>query len=87
MTRRCKSVIDLDQPATPGAEKPRISDCGAAVHTARKRILLLGTAGGSLVHFLRHYLPTPRFTAVDIDTELIEKMLELDILPSRRKRI
>lgn len=45
-------------------------------------VLLLGTAAGSLVHFLRHYLPAARLDALDIDTELVEKMLELEILPA-----
>ena len=47
-----------------------------------RSILLLGTAAGSLVHFLRHYLPEARLTALDIDAELIEKMLQLQILPA-----
>lgn len=47
-----------------------------------KSILLLGTAAGSLVHFLRHYLPQARLTAVDIDIELVEKMLQMKILPA-----
>ena len=47
-----------------------------------KSILLLGTAAGSLVHFLRHYLPQSPLTAVDIDTELVEKMLQMRILPA-----
>ena len=42
---------------------------------------LLGTAAGSLVHFLRYYLPAARLAAVDIDAELVEKMLQMRILP------
>ena len=34
------------------------------------RILILGTAGGSLLHFLKHYYPDAHFTARDIDIEL-----------------
>jgi spermidine synthase len=48
---------------------------------APKRILMLGTAAGSLLHFLRHYYPESHITAVDIDSELIEKLLQMNILP------
>jgi spermidine synthase len=47
-----------------------------------KRILMLGTAAGSLLHFLRHHYPAAEITTVDIDVELIEKMLEMEILPT-----
>ena len=46
-----------------------------------KRILMLGTAAGSLLHFLRHHYPAAEITTVDIDVELIEKMLKIEILP------
>jgi len=46
-----------------------------------RRILMLGTAAGSLLHFLRHHYPQADITAVDIDAELIERLLEMDILP------
>lgn len=49
---------------------------------APRRILILGTAAGSLVHFLRHHYPQADITAVDIDTELIERLLEMGILPA-----
>ncbi len=44
-------------------------------------ILMLGTAAGSLLHFLRHYFPRTEITALDIDVELVEKMLQMKILP------
>ena len=46
-----------------------------------RRILMLGTAAGSLLHFLRHHYPETDITAVDIDVELIEQLLEIEILP------
>lgn len=46
-----------------------------------RRVLLLGTAAGSLLHYLRHHLDPQRIDALDIDAELVEKMLELGILP------
>jgi len=49
---------------------------------APRRILMLGTAAGSLLHFLRHHYPLADITAVDIDAELIERLLEMEILPT-----
>ncbi len=46
-----------------------------------ERILMLGTAAGSLLHFLRHYYPRASITALDIDVELVEKMLQMKFLP------
>lgn len=46
-----------------------------------KRILMLGTAAGSLLHFLRHYYPQADITALDIDAELVEKMMQMNYLP------
>lgn len=45
-----------------------------------RRILLLGTAGGSLLHCLRHYLEA-EITAVDIDAELVDGLLRRGLLP------
>ena len=45
------------------------------------RVLLLGIGGGSLIHYLRFYLPRTALDALDIDAELVEKMLELGVLP------
>ncbi|MCP4470244.1 MAG: hypothetical protein GY815_06100 [Gammaproteobacteria bacterium] len=47
-----------------------------------QRVLMLGTAAGSLLHFLRHHYPQTEITAVDIDAELIERLLEMNILPA-----
>lgn len=44
------------------------------------RILLLGTAAGSLLHFLQHYLDA-EITALDIDAVLVDRLLRLGILP------
>jgi len=49
---------------------------------APRHILMLGTAAGSLLHFLRHHYPQTDITAVDIDAELIERLLEMNILPA-----
>ena len=46
-----------------------------------ERILMLGTAAGSLLHFLKHHYPRSNITAVDIDAALIEQLLRKKILP------
>lgn len=52
-----------------------------------ERILLLGTAAGSLLHFLRYHYPAAAMTAVDFDSELIERMLDLKILPTADEKL
>ncbi len=44
-------------------------------------ILLLGTGGGSLIHFLRYHYPRCRLTSVDFDAELQELMQQKMLLP------
>jgi spermidine synthase len=46
-----------------------------------EHILMLGTAAGSLLHFLRHHYPEAEITTVDIDIEFIEQLLQMEILP------
>ncbi|MBT8436796.1 MAG: hypothetical protein KJP11_05450 [Gammaproteobacteria bacterium] len=46
-----------------------------------ERILMLGTAAGSLLHFLKHHYPCSDITTVDIDAALIEQLLRKEILP------
>jgi spermidine synthase len=55
--------------------------------TAPRRILMLGTAAGSLLHFLQYHYPQAEITAVDIDTELIEQLLQLEILPPASSKL
>ena len=55
--------------------------------SAPQRVLMLGTAGGSLLHFLRHYYPQADITAVDIDNELITQLMDLEILPPADERL
>jgi spermidine synthase len=46
-----------------------------------ENILLLGTGGGSLIHFLRFHYPKARVIAVDLDAELLEIMHQKMRLP------
>ena len=58
---------------------------GTLLHPSRqpRSVLMLGLAGGTTFHALRHLLPDAALTAVDIDGELIElarKHMHLDSL-------
>jgi len=52
-----------------------------------KNICLLGTGGGSLVHFLRHHYPQSQLTAVEIDVELLDIMHSKMALPKADDRL
>ncbi len=55
--------------------------------SAPEKILLLGTAGGGLIHFLRHHYPTSRITAVEIDGKLLEIMHREMALPEADEKL
>jgi len=46
-----------------------------------QNILILGTGGGSLIHFLRFHYPRCRLTSVDLDTEQQALMHQKMLLP------
>ena len=77
-----QSRIDLSRPQRLGLKNLEHLMAVLLFMPEPRSILLLGTAAGSLVHFLRHYLPAAQLTAVDIDAELAEKMLQMNILPA-----
>ena len=76
-----QSVIDLQAPERLCLENLRHLMLVLLFIPEPERILVLGTAAGSLLHYLRHYLPRARITAVDIDAELVDRMLQLQVLP------
>lgn len=82
-----QSVIDLDAPERLELTNLRYMMSVLLFMPPPRRILLLGTAAGSLLHFLRHHYPEAEVLAVDIDAELIGKLLELEILPRADERL
>jgi len=54
---------------------------------APKNILLLGTGGGSLIHFLGYHYPSCRITSVDNDGELQDLMHEKMLLPPPNEQL
>jgi len=77
-----QSVIDLQNPHHLELRNLEYMMAVLLFIPEPKRILMLGTAAGSLLHFLRHHYPAAEITAVDIDVEFIEQMLEMKILPA-----
>jgi spermidine synthase len=82
-----QSVINLDKPHHLELRNLEYLMSVLLFMAAPQRILMLGTAAGSLLHFLRYHYPQADITAVDIDNELIEQLLELDILPPADDRL
>jgi len=76
-----QSVIDLQNPHHLALKNLEHLMAVLLFIPQPERILMLGTAAGSLLHFLRHYYPEATITAVDIDAEFIEQLLEMEILP------
>jgi spermidine synthase len=76
-----QSVIDLNNPHQLALKNLEYLMAVLLFIPQPERILMLGTAAGSLLHFLRHYYPDAAITAVDIDVEFIEQLLEMEILP------
>jgi spermidine synthase len=82
-----QSVVNLDKPHHLELRNLEYLMSVLLFVAAPQRILMLGTAAGSLLHFLRYHYPRADITAVDIDNELIERLLELGILPPADDRL
>jgi len=76
-----QSVINLASPQTLELANLEYLMSILLFIPAPRRILMLGTAAGSLLHFLRHHYPQATITAVDIDAELMARLRQMDILP------
>ena len=75
-----QSVILLEQPHRLALKNLEYLASLLLFVPAPQRILLLGTAAGSLLHFLRYHYAA-EITAVDIDGELVEQLLQRQVLP------
>ena len=82
-----QSVIDLQTPERLCLKNLEHLLAALLFIPEPRRILVLGTAAGSLIHYLRHALPLARITAVDIDDELVARMLHLQVLPPADDRL
>ena len=81
-----QSVIDLEQPHRLALKNLEYLAALLLFIPAPKRILLLGTAAGSLLHFLRYHYAAS-ITAVDIDSELVEQLLQRRVLPPANRKL
>jgi spermidine synthase len=82
-----QSVIDLQAPERLCLKNLQHLMFALLFIPAPQRILVLGTAAGSLLHYLRHHLPGARISAVDIDAELVDRMRQLRVLPLADDRL
>ncbi len=76
------SVIDVENPHHLLMENLQMMMLSLLFHPQPQKILLLGIAGGSLIHFLRYHYPRAIIDAVDIDAEMVELLSESGWLPS-----
>lgn len=82
-----QSVIDLENPHQLKLKNLEYLIAVLLFIRDPHRILMLGTAAGSLLHFLKHHYPMSEITTVDIDAELIEQLLHRGILPPADARL
>ena len=82
-----QSVINLAKPNQLALRNLEYLMAALMFIATPQRILMLGTAAGSLLHFLRHYYPEADITAVDIDSELVTQLLDRGILPAADERL
>lgn len=75
------SVVDLDFPGELQLENLRLMMAALLFIPPPDSILVLGTAAGSLLHFLRRHLPQASLTSVDIDAAMVERLLQSGLLP------
>lgn len=76
-----QSAIDLKQPHKIILQNLEYAMGCLMFLPKPQSILILGVAGGSLIHFFRHYLPDAHITGVDYDAELITLMHDQFLLP------
>lgn len=82
-----QSVIELDDPARLALKNLEYLVAILLFIPRPRQILMLGTAAGSLLHFLRHHYPESVITTVDIDLELIEALSSRNLLPAADSRL
>ncbi len=75
------SVLDLASPHRLMMENLQMLTISLLFLPNPQRVLLLGVAAGSLIHFLRHYYPACHIDAVDIDGEMIDLLIQQAYLP------
>ena len=80
-TNALHSVVDLKNPQKLALKNLEYLMGVLLFIPAPQNILLLGTGGGSLIHFLRYHYPHSCLTSVDNDSELQDLMQQKMLLP------
>ncbi len=76
-----QSVINIDQPYQLVMKNLQYLMGVLLFIPTPKKILLLGVGGGSMIHFLQHYLPESHITGIDFNAELISVAQKQMMLP------
>ena len=76
-----QSVIDIKKPHKLALKNLEYLMGVLLFLPSPRNILLLGTGGGSLIHFLRYHYPHCQLTSVDLDSELQVLMHRKMLLP------
>ena len=86
-TNALHSVIDLKNPERLALRNLEFLMGILLFIPAPQNILLLGTGGGSLIHFLRHHYPRSHLTSVDNDSELQDLIQQKMLLPKASENL
>jgi len=86
-TNALHSVIDLKNPHRLALKNLEYLMGVLLFIPAPQKILLLGTGGGSLIHFLRHHYPRSHLTSVDNDSELQDLIQQKMLLPEASENL
>lgn len=86
-TGAIQSAININRPHRLVMENLRYLMGILLFIPAPQKILLLGVGGGSLVHFLRYYLPAAHLTAVEYDPQLLQIAHDRLYLPQTSNRL
>jgi spermidine synthase len=82
-----QSMINLEKPDRLELKNLRFLMGILLFSPTPQNVLLLGTGGGSLIHFLRFQYPQCRLTSVEIDSELQALMHHRMLLPEADEKL
>lgn len=81
------SLVDLEEPGQLQLENLVLMMTALLFIPRPESILVLGTAAGSLLHYLRRRLPQADLTSVDIDAAMVEQLLQAGLLPEPGEKL
>jgi spermidine synthase len=66
-----ESALDIDDPDRLALRYTQLMFAGHLLQPEPERVLLIGLGGGSMVRFMRRFMPEIRITALDIDPAIV----------------